>query len=434
MKLEIDAIDYKIICNAIMNGKRVTLKNEQMKDILNRLLKENPPIVEVDFQEEGYNLYYDEVTVIAKNYQILKKNKIISDFLDKNLTIDEIDELASLQRKKAKEILKKSNNKKVNRNASRKVGTKIISVSAIIIMLIAAGKVIKSEQRMKQVLNYSNKTEQYYVLDEYMNDSDLASAQPPIVENNLDEDFEEIMENVKEENEEYQETIEPSVLRNEFEVQTSFSCEDRTDSEKLNFVKTNYEDIITKYAKMYGLDANLVMAIATQERGKHSETRDSSGAYGLMQIEGIWVNSPISAYNVETNQTETIVITEEKLQSLEGNIQVGCCILQNACKENNYQLYASIQAYNYGSGNMRSLFNEYNNQYGISREEVLNDKGNSEFLKCCEYVSEERKQGDPQYVSNVLSYLDKDQISFLTQNGEQITYQIDFNGKVMKNS
>ena len=120
------------------------------------MLKENPPIVEVNFKKKAYNLYYDEVTVIAKNYQILKKNKIISDFLDKNLTIDEIDELASLQRKKAKEILKKSNNKKVNRNASRKVGTKIISVSAIIIMLIAAGKVIKSEQRMKQVLNYSN--------------------------------------------------------------------------------------------------------------------------------------------------------------------------------------------------------------------------------------------------------------------------------------
>ena len=78
---------------------------------------------------------------------------------------------------------------------------------------------------------------------------------------------------------------------------------------------------------------------------------------------------------------------------------------------------------------MRSLFNEYNNQYGISREEVLNDKGNSEFLKCCEYVSEERKQGDPQYVANFLSYLDKYQIIFLTQNVEQITYQIDFNGR-----
>lgn len=49
---------------------------------------------------------------------------------------------------------------------------------------------------------------------------------------------------------------------------------DRTSDEKAVNAKENYYELVGKYAKTYGIDKDLIMAIATQEKGVHSTEID----------------------------------------------------------------------------------------------------------------------------------------------------------------
>lgn len=63
------------------------------------------------------------------------------------------------------------------------------------------------------------------------------------------------------------------------------SADDWVDTDKYYVAKAYYFETITKYANMYGIDPNLVLAVATHESGIHSEQTNSSGAIGLFQIQ-----------------------------------------------------------------------------------------------------------------------------------------------------
>ncbi len=190
-------------------------------------------------------------------------------------------------------------------------------------------------------------------------------------------------------------------------VKVSLDFEEYSNTEKALNTKDNYYSLIEKYSDMYGLDANLILGLATQERGEHSTTKDSGGAIGLMQVQvGVWLNEEISAYvkNEQTNlyEQKTMTITESTLKNLDSNIEVGCMIFQNCLINSNYNIPVAIQMYNMGQGSMNKILNAYASDVGLSKEEVLNnpyDLGWTEYR----YLA----PGDENYLENVNKWVDE---------------------------
>ena len=303
----------------------------------------------------------------------------------------------------------KGKNKTVTRKKSNKktvIATfAALTLSTVMLLSItskAETKVTNNEDINPQV-SYAQNIE----IDDDIN-KEFTVTTPPIVD---------IKEEVKE-------TTPPTTVE---EVQKekvnplTLETEDLTGSEKYQNAKENYYDLIEKYANEYGLDPMVMLALATQERGVHSETVDSGGGLGLfqIQIEGgwNWNNENVSAFNFRTNEEETVTITKEKASTLEYNIKYGCMLFQNALREQNYNVPRAIQCYNYGSTYMDQVISECCRDTGYSRSDI-SDPTNLIWTNYRSVI----KNGDDRYLENVLRYLPNDtQIEFKKPSGETIT-------------
>lgn len=174
-----------------------------------------------------------------------------------------------------------------------------------------------------------------------------------------------------------------------------------SDSEKLEYVKEHYGNIIDRYANTYGLDSNLITAIATQERGKHSDVVDSGGAIGLMQIQvGVWDGHSVTAYNYDTGKEETVEISLEKLKDVNFNIKIGCMIFQSYLKEMDDNVIAAIQSYNMGTGSVKKIIVTYATASGKTSDAIISNPDDTGWL---DYRTSSFP-GDPDYVENVTRY------------------------------
>lgn len=203
---------------------------------------------------------------------------------------------------------------------------------------------------------------------------------------------------------------------------TFLEYEDRSDEDKLHNAADLYWDAIEKYANMYGLDPELVLALATQERGTHSSKMDDGGATGLMQIQnGIWIGNEITAYNFETESYETVKVTESKIQNCETNIKIGCMILQDMIHDKDYNILAGVLSYNMGGYNVNKIIKEYSEETGLSRSQILSDQTNCDWLKHRDIIT----VGDRNYLQHVLSYMGNDIDTYvLKPNGERVEISI----------
>ena len=171
----------------------------------------------------------------------------------------------------------------------------------------------------------------------------------------------------------------------------SFDYEDRSNSEKSNYAKENYTDLVSKYATTYGLDSKLVMAILTQENAYNEINNSNIGANGVMQIESIWNGYDISAYNYETGNVDKERIDSSSLANPEYAIKIGCMILNNqyATLYNKYYLngtitkdeviIASVISYNKGITAICNLINNYGKDFTSHISETLG--GDNDYLK-----------------------------------------------------
>lgn len=172
-----------------------------------------------------------------------------------------------------------------------------------------------------------------------------------------------------------------------------------------SYTREHYQQYFEKYGKMYGIDPDLLMAIGAQERGSHSSTVDSGGAIGLMQIQvSVWNGSTLKTFNYNTNSYEYIKITTDQLRDIDFNVKVGAAIYQWNLRTFNYDPIVALQAYNFGSGSVSRLRNNYGDNW-LAKRSVING-GN--FNK-----------GDHLYVEHVLSFLyeDESQLQVRTPNG-----------------
>lgn len=196
----------------------------------------------------------------------------------------------------------------------------------------------------------------------------------------------------------YEETKNNNVLK--AGVISNLQIEDETESEKANKTKELYYDIIEKYANMYGVLPSVILAIATQERGVHSDTIDQGGAIGLMQVQvSVWDGKDLEVYNYDTNSKEKIHITLDHLRDVSFNIKVGCAIFQNYLKQmkDNYPL--AIQSYNMGPSSVNKILNAYCLSCGKTYDEVIN----SDDLGWLSFRNSSYP-GDSFYLEHVLRY------------------------------
>lgn len=251
--------------------------------------------------------------------------------------------------------------------------------------------------------------------DETMAADDINLNNPPAVVEMVQNDIPTLSEDIETEApthenlEEKQEVIQEEkkqALDNMFnEDAFHFSFEDRSSKENIANAK-RYEDIFEKYANRYGVDKDLLMAMAAQESsGDHyNNLSDSKPAAGIMQIEkAAHVGNKVKAYNFETGEMEYITVTQDKLNNLDSNIQIGTMILREYIENNNYNIPLAIQTYNMGPGNMSKVLNTCGDLENIDVSTMINNPTNNKWLNYRAFLN----VGDSKYVEHVFSYLGK---------------------------
>ena len=198
--------------------------------------------------------------------------------------------------------------------------------------------------------------------------------------------------------------------------------DDLTSTETYMGAYDNYYSIVEKYSTKWGISPNVIMAMLTQESaGKQTN---------LMQIQfNSWTDQVLTEYDFENERYQSIVLTDkpnryagqnitvitrDDLQNKITNISVACVILRYCLNQMDYNILASIQAYNLGCPNMQIVLNETSRNTGQSVDNLLSDQTNVEFQNYTHVV----ECGDPKYVSNVCRYLTDGEITVQRINDE----------------
>ena len=297
-----------------------------------------------------------------------------------------------------KTILSVNKNKRVKRN-NKHAGRKVVAAGLTILMLYAVGNnLIKKEEKFAEA----------FTLDTYST----------VVEINEPETIN-LSKKIK-----LREAEKKTLSYDNEAVNISINYEDRSSANKAFITKSYYSDMITKYAKMYGVDPNLAIAIATQESktGIHTTVTDPGGATGLMQIQNeVWIGENVSAYNFETKSMESFEVTLSKIQDVEYNIKIGCMILQNAMEYMNYNTLAGIQCYNMGYGNMSNILKAYSNNTGKSVDSILSDVSDTGWMEYRKIIP----KGDPEYIEEVVSWMgDEVNIKNIKRDGSLVSITV----------
>lgn len=337
------------------------------------------------------SLLQKDLTIINNNIEFRTNNNIvvIKNYRNnKDIELNEIIErLIKEKINKRKEYLRK---KKINRN--RRIACTVILGAITLSTLFSNFSNVKSSE-IKNDITHNN----YNIEINYSRDSKDAVKNVTYIQDE-EKETEFIEENDK----------------NIIEV----AFDSRIETEKFQVTKAYYKDIINNIALEYGIDPQIMLAIATQESGIHDINRIGP-AIGLMQIEkSVWNNQSLTAYNYSKNQEETIFITEEKLKDLEFNIRTACMIFQQCLKNSNYNLTVAIQMYNYGYGNIINTFKMcYGNNVNFDETSKSND---NLWLDYRENISE----GDKEYLEHILSYIENIEDIYNKNNDNIINYEI----------
>ena len=355
------------------------LGNDDVLKLLNLIKESNKDITHVFYSGNNVNFTLQDVKISICDMEKLKKDKRFS-FIFKML---------------------KKKRYKITRNT-----IKIVSVIGLGVAIFSTGIV---------TINAINKIDfndklSTTVTTNYKDDDVLISKQQGILEEQNDSLKNKVVQSSESKTEVSLSTESSKTQKSEdylihSAIKEELNVGSLSESEKLKYVEENYSEIINKYSDMYGLDANLITAIATQERGKHSNRVDDGGAIGLMQIQvNVWNGEDITVYNYETGKEEKIHITLDKLKDVNFNIKVGCAIFQNYLKQMNGNLVAAIQSYNMGPTSVREIMTTYANERGKTYYDVLN---NDEDIGWLDYRNSSYA-GDPNYVENVSRYYNGD--------------------------
>ena len=326
------------------------------------------------------------------NYTIEGEMRIVR---DARYIIDEYDKSKRKRSNKFHLYNKVKDNMVIKRKHT--VGKKIAAISLAVSMAFAGAMIAKSNA-------------------EDTDDSEIVKGQYIVTDLSPDDysNYSDYLENIEyEETEPTTEKSESTTAKKETkpteeindmvdEKEFHFSYEDRTSSENIDNVD-QYDDIFQKYANMYGLDVNLLKAIACQESGgNHYGHLGNGPAEGIMQIEkSVHIGEIVTAYNFETGENDYFEVTAENLQDIDFNIRVAAIDLRNAMEAFNYNIPQGTQAYNLGIGGMNQVLANCCRNIGVQQSNLENDPTNNSWLNYTGTVD----MGDSEYIGHVFSYL-----------------------------
>lgn len=188
---------------------------------------------------------------------------------------------------------------------------------------------------------------------------------------------------------------------------------------------SNYSDkkewqYINFYSSQFGVDPYLILATCYAETNlEHEKTlpggsRYNGHAVGIGQHENPTGKQSVTAFNYETGQFETEIISLENACDLEMNIKMTVMLFQNRLQKYNNNIYATIQSYNYGNGAMDLILKKYAQDNNCLVEDVLTNYSDIGWL---EYVKDfhnnpknylpkwkYKTYGNGNYIKDVLGY------------------------------
>lgn len=200
----------------------------------------------------------------------------------------------------------------------------------------------------------------------------------------------------------------------------SFSAEDKSD-DFYEAITSTYGDSINKYASMYGIDPNLIVAIISQENPTYEKNNSSSGAYGLMQVEDVWNNKELTCYNKEQQCYETIIVDTSKANSdADYSIKVGCMIFASTAEAINKRTnLTDAEAF-------QATLIAYNKGITVTTKVLNNTYSFDEFIDAITST----KGGDNNYTENVLSHLPDETVLYMQCKGKD--YYVGINNEYVK--
>ncbi len=342
------------------DNKFETVKKDDLNELLYEFNKRDINVHNIYFNGDDLECFIGKLKIILKDYYYFQNDSRF-DFIFNKL--------------KSYKLCDKT-------KKAAKVVAGILAISGII--SVAAYK----------VNNKNHESYESYVEPSYS--TIYVDSNPASLDNDINKKIDSGTINV--DKKDYEETQNNNVLK--AGVISNLQIEDETESEKANKTKELYYDIIEKYANMYGVSPSVILAIATQERGVHSDTIDQGGAIGLMQVQAsVWDGKDLEVYNYDINSKEKIHITLDNLRDVSFNIKVGCAIFQNYLKQmkDNYPL--AIQSYNMGPSSVNKILNAYCLSCGKTYDEVIN----SDDLGWLSFRNSSYP-GDSFYLEHVLRY------------------------------
>ena len=200
----------------------------------------------------------------------------------------------------------------------------------------------------------------------------------------------------------------------------NFNAEDKSD-DFYDAITSKYGDSINKYASMYGIDPNLIVAIISQENPTYKKNNSSSGAYGLMQVENIWNNKELTCYNKEQQCYETIIVDTSKANSdADYSIKVGCMIFASTAEAINKRTnLTDAEAF-------QATLIAYNKGITVTTKVLNNTYSFDEFINTITST----KGGDNNYTENVLSHLPDETVLYMQCKGKD--YYVGINNENVK--
>ena len=212
-----------------------------------------------------------------------------------------------------------------------------------------------------------------------------------------------------------------STLESESKIQVELAFNDESASGKLEQTIKNCAPYLDEWIERYGLPKDLTYALVCQESGTFDLTINSLGSVGPMQlqvdqyhnenaIEKITV--PVYENGVLTGKYDEFYVADARhlddprlegknylvMQNLEDNFQIGCAVLRR-CIDRYKNIFVAIDAYNKGLYCLSNCCTE---------EKIEQYKNDFEDFSWISIITNAKgiNYGDPNYLWNVLRYLD----------------------------
>lgn len=183
--------------------------------------------------------------------------------------------------------------------------------------------------------------------------------------------------------------------------------ETTNDNRFYSYIKNNYGEIISKYAKNYGIDEKIIIAMAANGM---QDYKTAPNEYGLCQLDfNKYVNNSVASYNYKLGGYELYPISKEKLDNLETYFKISCMIFESNLRRCNYNFIAAIESMHVGEETFRERILQYGQEiYGFKANPTKEEENEyfnfiMSYLEDFSYLEKFRDEEGNIYVYEVLS-------------------------------